>query len=91
MGTLVTENSYTNRKVKYTTAASNLVPSILVLVGLVNTLHPFGITMQMDEKTLSEVLIAAGVLFAAGQSIFTWAVGYFVHPAEGDGTKEIGK
>ncbi len=84
----VTENNYTNRKVKYTTLASNLVPGIMVLVGVVNTIHPLGISLAgVNEQTVNEVLIGAGTLLAALQSAYLWAVGYFTHPAAGDGVK----
>lgn len=88
MPQFVTENNYTNRKVKYATVASNFVPSILILIGLINTLHPFGITVEgIDETKLNEILIAAGVVLAAAQSAFTWAAGFFAHPSAGDGIK----
>ena len=88
MPKLVTEDSYPNRKIRYQAYVGGIVTAIVALVGIINSIHPFGFTLEgFNTDNLTELGLAITAGAAALMTIINFIAGYFTHPGVGDGVK----
>jgi len=92
MPQFVTENDYTNRKVKYQTVASGFVTFLTTAAPLIAIINPdLASQLGASEETLKILALAIAAGLAAVVSVASWVAGYFTAPGQGDGTKEVKK
>lgn len=89
MAKFITENDFTNRKVKYQSYVTGIVTFIMTFIAMLKLVNPkMAESLNVDEGTLIALGMAIAGGAAAVMALISWIAGYFTHPGPGDGIKE---
>lgn len=85
----ITENEFTNRKVKFQSIATAITTFLSTATPLIAIINP-DIAQSLDTsmETLRVIALAIGAGLAGVVTLVGYLFGYFTHPAEGDGIKK---